>query len=134
MIAPISCRSKVVATVGPSSSSAEQIRGLIASGVDVFRLNLSHGDHDEHRTVHRIIREETASCGRAIAIIADLQGPKIRVGPMPEGGALLVEGEPLHSPPKALSLRGTPQGLGLTRPRSLTTSASDTRSSWMMVG
>ncbi len=90
----IACRSKVVATVGPSSSSLDQIQGLIAAGVDVFRLNLSHGNHEEHRAVHQAIREATADCGRAVAIVADLQGPKIRVGPMPQDGALLVEGEP----------------------------------------
>ncbi len=88
------CRSKVVATVGPASSSADQIRGLIDAGVDVFRLNLSHGDHAEHKAVHQVIREATADCGRAIAIVADLQGPKIRVGPMPPTGVTLVKGEP----------------------------------------
>ena len=89
----ISCRSKVVATLGPASSTAEQIRELIAAGVDVFRLNLSHGTHAEHEAAHKIIRDETEACGRAIAIVADLQGPKIRVGPMPKQGAHLVEGE-----------------------------------------
>lgn len=89
------CRSKIVATVGPASSSLDAIRELIAKGVDVFRLNLSHGDHDEHRKVHANIRQATTESGRAVAIIADLQGPKIRVGPVKDNAMDLQVGQQL---------------------------------------
>ncbi|MGA0810736.1 MAG: pyruvate kinase, partial [Burkholderiaceae bacterium] len=69
---------KIVATLGPASSSAEQIRALVEAGVDVFRLNFSHGSAEEHRARAASVRQAAADCGRDIAILADLQGPKIR--------------------------------------------------------
>jgi pyruvate kinase len=71
---------KIVATLGPASSSYEMIRDLHDAGVDVFRLNMSHGSHDEITERHRIIRQIEKEMDSPIAILADLQGPKLRVG------------------------------------------------------
>ena len=71
---------KIVATLGPASSDYDMIRALFEAGADVFRLNMSHGTHDDIRARHAIIRQVEADTGRPIAILADLQGPKLRVG------------------------------------------------------
>ncbi|WP_298295756.1 pyruvate kinase [uncultured Litoreibacter sp.] len=71
---------KIVATLGPASNDYEMIRALFEAGADVFRLNMSHGDHAEIRVRHEIIRQIEKDTGRPIAILADLQGPKLRVG------------------------------------------------------
>jgi len=84
---------KIVATLGPSSSDYDTIRALFEAGADVFRLNMSHGTHDDIGARHRIIRQIEADTGRPICILADLQGPKLRVGTFAaEGGEELVEG------------------------------------------
>ena len=84
---------KIVATLGPASNDYEMIRKLHEAGADVFRLNMSHGDHDEIRARHEIIRQVEKDLDSPIAILADLQGPKLRVGTFanPEGEDL-VEG------------------------------------------
>lgn len=84
---------KIVATLGPASNDYEMIRKLHKAGADVFRLNMSHGDHDEIRARHEIIRQVEKDLDSPIAILADLQGPKLRVGTFanPEGEDL-VEG------------------------------------------
>ena len=71
---------KIVATLGPASNDYETIRALHEAGADVFRLNMSHGDHDEIRARHAIIRKVEDDLKSPIAILADLQGPKLRVG------------------------------------------------------
>ena len=71
---------KIVATVGPASSSEEVIRALIAAGTDVFRLNFSHGTHDSHAEALQRIRQAAERAGRHVAIMQDLSGPKIRTG------------------------------------------------------
>ncbi len=71
---------KIVATLGPASSDYKTIRALFEAGADVFRLNMSHGTHDDIRARHVIIRQIEADTGRPICILADLQGPKLRVG------------------------------------------------------
>lgn len=83
-------RTKIVATVGPASESTEQLQALISAGVDIFRLNFSHGDHANKAEIIARIRALTDKDGGAVAILADLQGPKIRAGMM-EGGSLLLE-------------------------------------------
>ena len=80
-------RTKIVATVGPTSDDRETIGRLIDTGVDVFRLNMSHGDHDGHRAAYGHIRATAEERGRPIAVLADLCGPKIRVGLL-EGGQI----------------------------------------------
>jgi len=84
---------KIVATLGPASNDYETIRALFEAGADVFRLNMSHGEHDEIRVRHEIIRRIEADTGRPIAILADLQGPKLRVGKFANGSEVLVEGQ-----------------------------------------
>jgi pyruvate kinase len=84
---------KIVATLGPVSSDYATIRALFEAGADVFRLNMSHGTHDDIRARHVIIRQVEADTGRPIAILADLQGPKLRVGTFANpGGEELAEG------------------------------------------
>jgi pyruvate kinase len=81
-------RTKIVATLGPSSDSRESLRALVAAGVDAARLNLSHGTHEEHAERARLVREVEAEVGRPVALIADLQGPKLRIGELREAVVL----------------------------------------------
>jgi len=83
---------KIVATLGPASSSAEQIAALVAAGVDVFRLNFSHGSAQDHTSRAELIRREAAAQRRDVGILADLQGPKIRVGTFAQGRVTLQTG------------------------------------------
>ncbi|WP_337175432.1 pyruvate kinase [Paludisphaera sp.] len=76
-------RTKIVATLGPASRDPIMIRRLIAAGVDVFRLNFSHGSHEEHTANYHAIREASREMGRQVAILQDLCGPKIRLGSIP---------------------------------------------------
>ena len=85
-------RTKIVATVGPASRSEAVIGELIRAGVNVFRLNFSHGDMTEHREVAERIRRQAAREERYVAILADLQGPKIRIGAFEAGSVSLEEG------------------------------------------
>jgi pyruvate kinase len=75
---------KIVATLGPASSTYDMVRALFEAGADVFRLNMSHGSHDEIAQRHAIIRKVEEDLGRPIGILADLQGPKLRVGEFAE--------------------------------------------------
>ena len=84
-------RTKIVATLGPATSSAESIGALIQVGVDVTRFNFSHGDHAMHLKNAEIVRSAAKESGRNVAVMQDLQGPKIRTGEV-EGGTELVEG------------------------------------------
>ena len=72
-------KAKIVATLGPASSSKQQIRDLFRAGADVFRLNFSHGSHEDHRRRYDAIREIEAELDRPIGILADMQGPKLRI-------------------------------------------------------
>jgi pyruvate kinase len=86
-------RAKIVCTLGPATSSPERIRGLVDAGMDVARLNFSHGDHEDHEQVYRFVREAAEASGRGVGILADLQGPKIRLGRFAEGSAEWRTGE-----------------------------------------
>jgi pyruvate kinase len=92
-------RTKIVATLGPSSSTPERVHALVDAGMDVARLNLSHGTHDDHAERARVLREVEADTGRPLALLADLQGPKLRIGDLPEpvelthGETITVVGE-----------------------------------------
>ena len=79
-------RTKIVCTIGPSSRSPEVLRGIIAAGMDVARLNFSHGTHEDHRAAFATIRLLAAEAGRNVAILLDLQGPKMRTGTLQGGG------------------------------------------------
>jgi pyruvate kinase len=84
-------RTKIVCTIGPASASVEQLDRLAAAGMDVARLNFSHGTHAEHAEVVRRLREAETRWGRPVAILQDLQGPKIRLGTFGEGGGGRVD-------------------------------------------
>lgn len=86
-------RAKMVATLGPASSSPEVIRQLFLSGVDVFRMNFSHGDFDSHAARFQMVRDVEREFDRPIGILADLQGPKLRVGKFAEGHVVLSAGQ-----------------------------------------
>ncbi|SLN35231.1 pyruvate kinase [Oceanibacterium hippocampi] len=83
---------KILATLGPASSTNAQIEALFLAGADVFRLNFSHGSHDEHKARFAKIRALEKATGRPIGILADLQGPKLRVGEIGGGETLLIPG------------------------------------------
>jgi len=83
---------KIVATLGPASNDYDMIRKLHEAGADVFRLNMSHGSHEEIAERHKIIRQVEKDLDSPIAILADLQGPKLRVGTFGDGPQDLQEG------------------------------------------
>ncbi|MQA83461.1 MAG: pyruvate kinase [Streptosporangiales bacterium] len=87
-------RAKIVCTLGPASSSPACIREMVDAGMDVARLNLSHGTQDEHRDVYMQVRRASDESGRAIGVLADLQGPKIRLGGLADGPVHLQPGDP----------------------------------------
>ena len=83
-------QTKIIATLGPASASPGVISGLVAAGMDVARLNFSHGDHDSHAAAIRWVREAAAEHSRAVGVLQDIQGPRIRVGTFP-GGSVELE-------------------------------------------
>lgn len=86
-------KTKIIATLGPASATQEVIYNLIKAGVNVFRLNMSHGEHESHRKLYQIIRESAAALNEHIAIFADLCGPKIRTGKFKNGSITIKTGE-----------------------------------------
>ncbi|MEQ1734820.1 MAG: pyruvate kinase, partial [Rhodoglobus sp.] len=86
-------RAKIVATLGPATSSYENIRAIIDAGVDVARMNLSHGSYAVHEEVYANVRQAAADSGRAVAVMVDLQGPKIRLGKFANGPYELAVGD-----------------------------------------
>ena len=86
-------RAKIVCTLGPATSAPGMISGLIEAGMNVARLNMSHGSHEDHTRSFEAIREAASARGGAVAVLADLQGPKIRVGKIPGAGFDLKAGE-----------------------------------------
>ena len=88
-------RAKIVCTIGPESRSPEKLRALIEAGMDVARLNFSHGTHAQHGEVIASLRAISAEIGRPLALLQDLQGPKIRIGDVVGGSLQLITGEAL---------------------------------------
>ncbi|HEX5566588.1 MAG TPA: pyruvate kinase [Streptomyces sp.] len=86
-------RAKIVCTLGPATDTYEQIKRLTEAGMDVARLNLSHGTHAEHEDRYHRVREASEAVGRSVGILVDLQGPKIRLGRFHEGPVLLERGD-----------------------------------------
>jgi pyruvate kinase len=86
-------RAKIVCTIGPATESAEQIQALVDAGMDVARLNRSHGDTEVHERVYNNVRAAAKASGRSVAVLVDLQGPKIRLGRFVEGKHYLNEGD-----------------------------------------
>src|SRR6516164_8731151 len=96
-------RTKIIATLGPSSASPETLAQLFQAGADVFRLNFSHGTHADHAARFAMIRELEERFERPIGILADVQGPKLRVGRFSGGRVFLQTGQPFR-----LDLNPTP--------------------------
>ncbi|MEU6509741.1 pyruvate kinase [Streptomyces sp. NPDC046942] len=86
-------RAKIVCTLGPATDSYDQIKALVEAGMDVARFNLSHGTHAEHEERYRRVRKAADETGRSVGVLADLQGPKIRLGHFDEGPVLLERGD-----------------------------------------
>src|SRR6266851_1905718 len=86
-------RAKIVCTLGPATSSPEQITALVAAGLDVARLNMSHGDHDTHGAAYGAVRAACDASGRSVGVLVDLQGPKIRLGRFAAGPVTLAAGQ-----------------------------------------
>jgi pyruvate kinase len=101
---------KIVCTLGPSSSSLEQISALVDAGMDIARLNFSHGTHDFHRGLIANIREASKRAGRPITIMQDLQGPKLRAGVLPKGGVTLKNGDIVLLFPEGSTPKTSTQG------------------------
>ncbi len=106
-------RTKIVATVGPASQSEQIISELISAGVDVFRLNFSHGDIEQHAAVAQRIRKQATRQGRYVGILADLQGPKIRIGVFRDDSVALNEGDRFSLDLNIAPGEGTARGVGL---------------------
>lgn len=92
-------KTKIIATLGPASWERETIAELIAAGMDVARLNFSHGDHETHRRTAGWVREAATEAGRAVALLQDIQGPKIRLGTFPGGKLVLKKDEAVRVRP-----------------------------------
>lgn len=86
-------RTKIVCTLGPATATEERIRELVESGMDVARLNFSHGDHSDHAENYKKVREASDHVGRAVGVLADLQGPKIRLGRFIESRTVWATGQ-----------------------------------------
>lgn len=86
-------RAKIVCTLGPATDTYDQIKALVDAGMDVARFNLSHGEHAEHEARYQHVREAADETGRSVGLLADLQGPKIRLGRFREGPVLLERGD-----------------------------------------
>lgn len=89
-------QTKIVATLGPATNTPDKIKALALSGANVFRMNFSHGSHDDHALVHAAIRQVEAELNQSIAVLADLQGPKLRIGEVPGGARELEIGDTLR--------------------------------------
>ena len=89
----MSRRAKIVCTLGPASSSPDQVSALVAAGLDVARLNMSHGSHDTHLAAYHAVRAACDASGRSVGVLVDLQGPKIRLGRFASGPVTLVAGQ-----------------------------------------
>lgn len=93
-------RTKIICTIGPASEDKATLRRMILAGMDVARLNFSHGSYKNFETIIKNIRSVSKELGTPVAIMQDLQGPKIRVGEMPEGGVTLIKGQEIKLTPK----------------------------------
>ena len=107
-------RAKIVSTLGPSTSTPERIRELVSAGMDVARLNLSHGEHAVHEANYRSVREASDDVGRAVGVLVDLQGPKIRTGRFADGPIVLAAGD--HFTITTRDVPGDQQVVGTTYP------------------
>ena len=93
---PLQRHTKIVATIGPATSHKDAIHDLITAGVNLFRLNFSHGEHETHAQTYQIIRETAEALNKNVGIMADLQGPKHRIGQFKDGSIALKEGQKIR--------------------------------------
>ena len=105
-------RAKIVCTIGPATATAERIAGLAEAGMDVARLNFSHGSHADHEAVYAMVRRASEETGRAIGVLADLQGPKIRLGKFENGSTVWNTGDRVII--TSQDVLGTPTRVGVT--------------------
>ncbi len=89
----MSRRAKIVCTLGPASSGTEQVAALVTAGLDVARLNMSHGTHDAHLAAYQAVRAASDASGRSVGVLVDLQGPKVRLGRFASGPVMLAVGQ-----------------------------------------
>ena len=107
-------RTKIVATIGPASRDPEVLVRLVEAGMDVARLNFSHGSADEHADTARLVRDAAGRAGRQVAILQDLPGPKLRIGPLVDGIAELKPGDRLTFVCGADGFEGDAQRMSIT--------------------
>jgi pyruvate kinase len=110
-------RTKIVATIGPASSSPESIKRMLQAGMDVARINFSHGDHESNSATVKLLREVAGAEGKILAIMGDLQGPKMRLGHVRTGGIQLGLGDEVVLTPR----RGQPGMIHLPHPELIET-------------
>jgi pyruvate kinase len=108
-------RAKIVCTIGPATASPERLRGLAEAGMDVARLNFSHGTHADHERTYQLVRETAEAVGRPIGVLADLQGPKIRLGRFAEPPVEWRTGD--HVVITAEQVLGTAERVSCTYPK-----------------
>jgi len=107
-------RTKIVATLGPATDSPSVLDDVIRRGADVVRINFSHGEADAHRNRVHMVREASAKIGKHVAVLGDLQGPKIRIECFADGKAILREGEMFALDPELPPNDGTDRAVGIT--------------------
>src|ERR1044072_3684468 len=93
MLAGVNRRGKTVCPLGPATATDNAVKALVEAGMDVARLNFSHGDYSDHEANYKRVRAASHATGRAVGILADLQGPKIRLGRFAEGSTEWADGE-----------------------------------------
>ncbi|KAF0279661.1 pyruvate kinase [Spiribacter aquaticus] len=109
----MSRQTKIVATLGPATTDEASLRGIVDAGVDMVRMNLSHGDHDEHRDREQTLRRTARAAGRVVGMLCDLQGPKIRVERFAGGSVELDEGAAFFLDPTLDGDAGSSEGVGV---------------------
>ena len=119
----IMIRTKIVATIGPASNNADTIRGMLNAGMTVARINFSHGNHEEHAATVDLLRWVAEEEGKVLAILADLQGPKLRLGHVKAGGMHLGRGDEIVLTPHP----GQPAMIHLPHPDLIDAVGSDNR-------
>jgi pyruvate kinase len=110
-------RTKIIATLGPATDDPDTLGKLFVAGVDVVRINFSHGDAASREERARVVRELAAKCGKYVAILGDLQGPKIRIRRFRDGAVQLVEGRPFILDSRMDGEAGTEEGVGVAYPQ-----------------
>ena len=107
-------RTKIVATLGPATDAPGVLEDVIRRGTDVVRVNFSHGEPADHRRRVEALRRTAKAVGKHVAVLGDLQGPKIRIERFAGGLAVLTEGEPFTLDPAMDPHGGTDRGVGIT--------------------